>query len=72
MCVRTHLLPFLEVTNMVDDNRLIQELHKVVAESVKRRKKIQSKTLGSSAKGSVVESNPELSAVLKKLEENSS
>ena len=70
-CVRTHMLPFLDVTSQVADNRLIQELHKAVAESEERKKKTKPKTAAASAKVSFVETrDSDLAVVLKKLEEN--
>ena len=66
--VRTYMLPFLAEMSQIDDNRLIQELHKAVAEAEERKTK--TKKGEKTAKVSVVESSPELSAVMKKLEEN--
>ena len=67
--VRTYMLPFLAETSQIDDNRLIQELHKAVAEAEERKTKTK-KGDKTAAKVNVVESSPELTAVMKKLEEN--
>ena len=67
--VRTYMLPFLSDTHLVDDNSLIQELHKAVAEAEERKNKTK-KGEKSAAKVNVIESSPELVAVMKKLEEN--
>ena len=63
------MLPFLSDTVQVDDNSLIQELHKAVSEAEERKNKTK---MGQKtpAKVNVVESSPELVAVMKKLEAN--
>ena len=69
--VRSHMLPFLTESSQVDDNVLIRELHKAVAESEERRKKTE-KPLEKkpSLKVNAVESSPELAALIKLVQDN--
>ena len=69
--VRSHMLPFLSESTMVDDNTLIRELHKAVAEAEERRKKTEkSHEKAKPVKVNAVETSPELAAVMKLLQEN--
>ena len=69
--VRSHMLPFLSETNLVDDNSLIRELHKAVGETEERIKKTEKVTdKKHSVKVNSVETNPDLSALLKLVQDN--
>lgn len=69
--IRSHMLPFLSETNLVDDNSLIRELHKAVGETAERRKKTEQITdKKHSVKVNSVETSPELSALLKLVQDN--
>ena len=69
--VRSHMLPFLSESTMVDDNTLIRELHKAVAEAEEHRKKTEkSHEKAKPVKVNAVETSPELAAVMKLLQEN--
>ena len=70
--VRAHMLPLLSDANPVDDNTLIRELHRAVAEAEERLKKMQElqQQKKAAAKVNVVETSPELALVMKKLEES--
>ena len=69
--VRSHMLPFLSESSNVDDNTLIRELHKAVAEAEERRKKtekpVEKKT---NVKVNAVESSPELVTLIKVVQDN--
>ena len=69
--VRSHMLPFLSESTIIDDNTLIRELHKAVGEAEERRKKTEkSNEKAKPVKVNVVETSPELAAVMKLLQEN--
>ena len=68
--VRSHMLPFLSETNLVNDNSLIRELHKAVSEAEERRKKTEQAAKKPSVKVNVVESSPELAALMKLVQDN--
>ena len=66
--VRTYMLPYLSETHLVNDNLLIQELHKAVAEAEER--KMKTKGVKTAAKVNTIDACPEFIAVMKKLEDN--
>ena len=68
--VRSYMLPFLSESASFNDNCLIQELHKAVSEAEERKNKTKKGDNKTAAKVNVVETSPELVAVMKKLEEN--
>ena len=69
--VRSHMLPFLSESSNVDDNTLIRELHKAVAEAEERRKKTEKPAeKKSNVKVNAVESSPELVTLIKVVQDN--